>query len=634
MIENKNFIVKICGVNDQTEAQNIFRFNPTMIGLIFVPESPRFVEINTAREISGSAHAKGILVVGVFQNQNPVYVLEIIKTVSLDYVQLHGEEDMQYCSKMNIPVIKKIILSDSVEELKSTMSEYSGTVNYFLIDRPVQGQGETVDLKTVKELTEDYPVIIAGGLNKDNIEMTINGIGKNLRGVDTCSGVENKPGVKDLDLVQSFISNAGSSHELYKTQAQKMDDEDMLSHFKNDFYFPQDNIYMNGNSLGLLSKRSEHSLLEVIDSWKTKGINGWTQGDDPWFYMAEKLSKMIAPLVGALPEEIIVSSSASVNLHQLLATFFKPEKNRTKILTDSLAFPSDIYALKSHLILKGLNPEEHLKIVKSRDGNNIHEDDIIAAMTEDVSLILLPTVIYSTGQLLDYKKITAEARKRNITIGFDLCHSIGIIPHELHKEEMDFAFFCNYKYLNGGPGSAGGLFIHKKHFGSHPGLAGWFSSDKKVQFDMKHELVPAEDAGAYQIGTPHILSMAPLLGSLAIFEEAGIQNIHEKSMKLTGFLCDLIETELAGMGFSIGTPNNPYSRGGHIALIHEDAPRICKSLKLHGIIPDFRPPNIIRLAPSPLYVSFTDVFEVVKTIKEIMLEKDYKKFANRRELVA
>ncbi|MEO6694460.1 MAG: hypothetical protein ABIY50_02070, partial [Ignavibacteria bacterium] len=403
MIENKNFIVKICGVNDQTAAQNIFRFNPTMIGLIFVPGSPRFVETHTAREISGSAHDKGVLVVGVFQNQKPEYVLEMIKSVSLDYVQLHGEEDMLYCSQMNIPVIKKIILRDSVEELKSTMSEYSGTVNYFLIDRPVQGHGDAVDLETVKELTEDYPVIIAGGLNKDNIEMTIYGIGKNLRGVDTCSGVEKKSGVKDMDLVKSFISNAGISRE---TQAQKMDDEDKLSHFKNDFYFPQDNIYMNGNSLGLLSKRSERSLLEVIDSWKTKGINGWTQGNDPWFYMAEKLSKMIAPLVGALPEEIIVSSSASVNLHQLLATFFKPEKNRTKILTDGLAFPSDIYALKSHLTLKGLNPEEHLKIVNSRDGNNIHEDDIIAAMTEDVSLILLPTVIYSTGQLLDYKKIT------------------------------------------------------------------------------------------------------------------------------------------------------------------------------------------------------------------------------------
>lgn len=420
----------------------------------------------------------------------------------------------------------------------------------------------------------------------------------------------------------------------YKTLAKKMDSEDKLSHFKNDFYFPEDNIYMNGNSLGLLSKRSEQSLLEIVESWKTNGIKGWTQGESPWFYLAEKLSMMIAPLIGALPEEVIVSSSASVNLHQLLATFFKPENNRTKILTDCLAFPSDIYALKSHLLLKGLDPEQHLKIVRCRKGNTIIEEDIIAEMTDDVSLILLPTVIYSTGQLLDYKRITNEARKRNILIGLDLCHSIGVIPHELHNAETDFAFFCNYKYLNGGPGSAGGLFVHKKHFGSYPGLAGWFSSDKKVQFDMKHDLIPAEDAGAYQIGTPHILSMAPLLGSLSNFEEAGINNIHDKSMKLTGFLCELIETELAGMGFTIGTPLCPNSRGGHIALEHEDAPRICKSLKLHGIIPDFRPPDIIRLAPAPLYVSFSDVYEVVRTIKEIMLEKDYKKFENQRELVA
>ena len=264
----------------------------------------------------------------------------------------------------------------------------------------------------------------------------------------------------------------------------------------------------------------------------------------------------------------------------------------------------------------------------------IYEEDIISSMTDDVSLILLPTVIYSTGQLLNNKRLTEEARKRNIKIGLDLCHSIGIIPHYLHKEEPDFAFFCNYKYLNGGPGSSGGIFVHEKHFGLRPGLAGWFSSDKKVQFDMKHNLEPAGDASAYQIGTPHILSMAPLLGSLSIFEEAGIENLHEKSKKITGFLCSLIKTELTGMGFTIGTPLCENLRGGHIALEHEDAPRICKSLKLHGIIPDFRPPNIIRLAPSPLYVSFTEVFEVVKKIKEIMLEKDYKNFSNKRELIA
>jgi len=419
-----------------------------------------------------------------------------------------------------------------------------------------------------------------------------------------------------------------------KCQAQALDDKDKLSHFKKEFYFPQNNIYMNGNSLGLLSKRAEQSLLDTIESWKTKGINGWMQGENPWFYLAEKLSRMIAPLIGALPEEIIVSSSASVNLHQLLATFYKPKEGRTKILTDCLSFPSDIYALKSHLILNGLDPDEHLKLVKTRTDNMLYEEDIISSMTDDVSLILLPTVIYSTGQLLNNKRLTEEARKRNIKIGLDLCHSIGIIPHYLHKEEPDFAFFCNYKYLNGGPGSSGGIFVHEKHFGLRPGLAGWFSSDKKVQFDMKHNLEPAGDASAYQIGTPHILSMAPLLGSLSIFEEAGIENLHEKSKKITGFLCSLIKTELTGMGFTIGTPLCENLRGGHIALEHEDAPRICKSLKLHGIIPDFRPPNIIRLAPSPLYVSFTEVFEVVKKIKEIMLEKDYKNFSNKRELIA
>ncbi len=212
MNENKNFIVKICGVNDQRAAENIFPFKPAMIGLIFVPGSPRYVEMDTAVKISGSALDHGILVTGVFQNQEPGYVSEVIKSVSLDYVQLHGDEDAKYCSQIKIPVIKKIILSGTLEDSKSAMNEYSGTVEYFLIDRPVQGHGEIVDLKTVRELAENYPVIIAGGLNKDNIEKTISAIGENLKGVDTCSGVESSPGMKDPDMVKSFISKAGRSY--------------------------------------------------------------------------------------------------------------------------------------------------------------------------------------------------------------------------------------------------------------------------------------------------------------------------------------------------------------------------------------------------------------------------------------
>lgn len=422
--------------------------------------------------------------------------------------------------------------------------------------------------------------------------------------------------------------------KLSRSYALELDAKDQLRHYKKEFYFSKGTIYMDGNSLGLLSKRAEKTLFEIVESYKLFGIDGWLKGKYPYFHLAEKLGEMTAPLIGALPEEVVVTGSTTVNLHQLLATFFKPKGRRTKILTDELAFPSDIYAIKSQLRLHGLIPNEHLIVVKSSDGKMIEEDDLILSMIEEVTLIVLPTVIYRNGQLLNVKKLTEEAHKRNIIIGFDACHSIGVIPHKFHKESVDFAFFCTYKYVNGGPGAEAGLFVHKKHFGTYPGLAGWFSSRKDVQFDMSHDLQPAYTAGAYQIGTPHILSMAPLLGALNLLNEAGISRIRKKSIELTEYMMELIDSELAGMGFSIGTPKSHEERGGHVALEHNDAARICKALKERSIISDYRPQNIIRLAPAPLYTSFRDVYKVIQVIKRIMLEKDYLKFTNKRELVA
>lgn len=227
--------------------------------------------------------------------------------------------------------------------------------------------------------------------------------------------------------------------------------------------------------------------------------------------------------MGANPEEVIVSGSTTVNLHQLVSTFYKPEGKRTKILADELNFPSDIYALQSQVKLKGFDPEEHLVQVKSADGHTLREEDIVEAMTDEIALIVLPGVLYRSGQVLDMEYLTAEAHKRGIEIGFDLCHSVGSVPHSLSDWDVDFAFWCNYKHLNGGPGSTGGLYVNKRHFGRVPGLAGWFSSRKDKQFDMEHELTAAEDAGAYQIGTPNIFSMAPIIGSLSMFNEAGME---------------------------------------------------------------------------------------------------------------
>ncbi|WHZ05208.1 kynureninase [Neobacillus sp. YX16] len=416
--------------------------------------------------------------------------------------------------------------------------------------------------------------------------------------------------------------------------AQQLDIEDSLNRFREEFYLKPNSIYMDGNSLGLLSKRAERTLLESLNDWKEHGIDGWTNGKHPWFFLSEKLGEMIAPLVGAAANEVIVTGSTTVNLHQLVATFYKPEGTRTKILADELTFPSDIYALQSQLRIHGFDPDTHLIRVKSRDGRFLEEEDIIGAMTDEIALIILPTVLYRSGQILDMKRLTAEANKRGILIGFDGCHSIGAIPHSFSEWGVDFAYWCNYKHLNGGPGSVGGLYVNSKHFGTAPGLAGWFGSKKEKQFDMEHSLTPADSAGAYQIGTPHVLSLAPLLGALEIFAEAGIENIREKSLKINRFLMDLLDQELSGMGFNIGNPQDAVRRGGHVSLEHKEAARICKALKENGIIPDFRAPNIIRLAPVALYTSYCEVWEVVQILKKIMEERQYEKFANEREVVA
>lgn len=417
------------------------------------------------------------------------------------------------------------------------------------------------------------------------------------------------------------------------SNAQDRDRQDAFASYRDEFYIPANTIYMDGNSLGLLSKRAERTLHELLESWKILGIDGWTEGEHPWFYLSERVGKKMAPLVGGTKSEVIATGSTTTNLHQLVASFYKPEGNKTKILADELNFPSDIYALKSQLQLKGYDADTHLIRVKSQDGRYLKEDDIIAAMTDDVALIVLPAVLYRSGQVLDMEKLTKAANERNIPISFDLCHSIGAVEHALHEWGVDFAFWCTYKHLNGGPGSVGGLFVHEKHFGKTPGLAGWFGSKKESQFDMDHTMDPASDAGAYQIGTPHVLSLAPVIGSLDMFEEVGIAEIRTKSLELTGYMLELIEQELSESRFTIGNPVDG-TRGGHLLLEHEEAARICKALKEDGVIPDFRAPNGIRLAPVALYNTFEDVWHTIQKLKVIMDEKRYEKYENKRGVVA
>ncbi|SEM96444.1 kynureninase [Lihuaxuella thermophila] len=419
-----------------------------------------------------------------------------------------------------------------------------------------------------------------------------------------------------------------------ESYARQLDGQDPLYAFREEFYIPEGTIYLDGNSLGLCSRRAEQSLLLMLESWKQHAIDGWTEGKYPWFYLSEELGARMAALVGAKKEEVVVTGSTTVNLHQLVSTFFRPEGKRTKIVADELNFPSDIYALQSQLRLHGLNPADHLIRVRSRDGRLLDEDDLIHAMTEEVQMVILPTVLYRSGQLLDMERLVKAAHERGILIGFDACHSIGAIPHRFSEWGVDFAFWCTYKYLNSGPGGVAALYVNEKHHGRVPGLAGWFSSRKDKQFDMKHELEHAENAGAFQIGTPHVFSTAPLIGSLEIFAEAGIDRIREKSLRLTRYLMLLIESELAEWGFSIGNPLEDDRRGGHVCLEHDEAVRICKALKAEKVVPDFRAPHVIRLAPVALYTSYHEVWEAVQRLKTIMVEKKYEQYEKVRGVVA
>ena len=422
-----------------------------------------------------------------------------------------------------------------------------------------------------------------------------------------------------------------------RDEARRRDAADPLRSYRERFYTQPGTIYLDGNSLGLLSHDAERTLLRVLEEWKTQGIEAWLNADPPWFTLTESLGALMAPLVGAAPDEVIVMASTTVNLHTLVAGFYQPARGRRKIIASALDFPSDIYALQSQIRLRGGDPDTDLMVVQSRDGRLIEEDDLIAAMTDDVAIAILPAVYYRSGQLLDIARLTAAAHARGVLIGIDGCHSVGLVPHEFDRWGVDFAFWCTYKYLNSGPGGTAGLYVNRRHFGVAPGMAGWWGNDKSTQFDMVHTFAGAGNAGAWQIGTPPLLSTAPLHGSLMMFAEAGIAPIRAGSLARTDYLIALIEAmglTDAPYHYGIGTPRDHDRRGGHIAVEHAEGTRIAKALKTKGVIPDFRPPNIVRLAPIALYTSYDECWQAVQHLKAIIDERAYEAFALGRELVA
>lgn len=418
--------------------------------------------------------------------------------------------------------------------------------------------------------------------------------------------------------------------------SRKLDSEDPLAKFRQRFHIPEGTIYLDGNSLGLLSKDSERSLSRVLGEWKNLGIGGWLEAKRPWFYFAEELGAMCAKLVGAEPGEVVATGTTTVNIHALVHTFYHPSGKRKKILADELNFPTDIYALASILKLRGLDPSKNLILAQSQDNRTLDENMIVELMNDEIALVFLPSVLYRSGQLLNVEYLTEEAHKRGIPIGFDCSHSVGAVPHHFDKWRVDFALWCSYKYLNGGPGSTAFLYVNKEHFNSEPALAGWFGYVKDKQFDMGLSFEHARSAGGWQISSPAILSSAPLEGALKIILEAGIDRIRAKSLRMTSYLIYLIDELLSKppYNFSVGTPREPHRRGGHIAVEHEEGMRIGEALRARGVVPDFRPPNIIRTAPSPLYNTYHDIWETAQHLKEIIDKKEFTRYPANRKAVS
>lgn len=416
--------------------------------------------------------------------------------------------------------------------------------------------------------------------------------------------------------------------------ARHLDQHDPLAGFRGEFYLPPGKIYLDGNSLGLLSRRAEASLLRALDEWRTLGIDGWLNGTPPWLTLAETVAEKFAPLLEANVDEICLTGQTTANLHQLLATLYDPASPRKNIVGDALNFASDTYALQSHLRLRGLDPAACLRLIPSRDGRLLWLEDILEAFTDDVQIAVLPSVLFTTGQRLDVAALTRKAQQRGILIGWDLSHSIGVMPHPRGCEQADFAFWSNYKWLNAGPGAVGGLYLNRRHHLRAPGLAGWWGVRPSRRFAMPPTHEPAYGAPALHIGTPHILSLAPLLGSLELVAEAGgVEPLRTKSLALTDFLLAAIDSELSGLGFSVVTPRAPVHRGGHVAIAHADAWRLCEALKAAGVVPDFRRPDIIRLAPSPFYTSFADCAEAIARLKHIATSRSFEGITAGESLV-
>lgn len=413
--------------------------------------------------------------------------------------------------------------------------------------------------------------------------------------------------------------------------AKKLDVNDSLSHYRNQFHIPKDKkgnewIYLCGNSLGLQPKTTKSYINQELEDWANFGVEGHFEAKNPWMPYHEFLTESMAKVVGARPVEVVVMNTLTTNLHLAMVSFYEPTPTRNKIVIESDAFPSDRYAVESQLRFHGFDPKDCLLEWKPREGEELlHLGDlqkIIDDHKDEISLLMIGGVNYYTGQFFDLKKIAEIGHNAGAKVGIDLAHGVGNIKPNLHDSNVDFAIWCTYKYMNSGPGSLGGLFIHEKYADKKDikRFTGWWGHNKETRFNMRHDFDALQGAEGWQLSNPPILSMAAIKASLDIFNAVGMKALRKKSIDLTGYLEALLQ-ELGEDVIRIITPKNPDERGCQLSIQVKKADKgLHQKLTEANVITDWREPDVIRVAPIPLYNSFEDVYKFVAILKNIISE--------------
>jgi len=415
--------------------------------------------------------------------------------------------------------------------------------------------------------------------------------------------------------------------------AQQLDTQDELQHYRNEFLFPQHNgknvIYFTGNSLGLQPKSTKKYVDDVMNDWSNMAVEGHFYAEKPWWDYHERFANPLSKLVGAKPSEVTVMNTLTVNLHLLMVSFYRPTKARYKIICEEKAFPSDQYMFQTQVNFHGYKADDAIVEIKRREGeHNIRLEDIIAKINEvgeELALVLIGGVNYYTGQVFDMKAITEAGHKIGAMVGFDLAHAAGNIKLELHDWNIDFAAWCSYKYMNSGPGNASGCFIHEKHHANKDlsRFGGWWGHNKERRFIMEPEYDPIVGADGWQISNLPILSLAPYLASVEMFDEVGMEKLIRKRNQITSyleFILHEIDKEIDGTEFEIITPANQEERACQLSVfLHGQGRSLFDYLMKNGVITDWREPNVIRLAPAPFYCSYEDMYDFGQILKQGIL---------------